>query len=260
MNGSRFTRLLASAGALLSPAACPCRLCGQAARRFSPIQGICPSCYGQIPWIREVKCAVCGRHELCPDCRRRADRRFQLSRSAVRYDPLMKALLARYKYRGDEQLAEVLASMLEFAYRQLLYALAASTEGGKPGIDCLTYIPLSGTRLAERGFNQAEQAAVRLGRRVRLPVIPLLVRTRHTGKQSFKNRAERLSDMEGAFGCDDSGFTRLLSLNIKSTPLRIAIVDDVYTTGSTLDHCAGVINNRLSVTKEVSLYGLTWAR
>lgn len=50
--------------------------------------------------------------------------------------------------------------------------------------------------MQERGFNQAEQMALELGRRVGIPVVSLLKRTRHTDKQSFKKRSDRLDDLE----------------------------------------------------------------
>jgi ComF family protein len=122
-------------------------------------------------------------------------------------------------------------------------------------VDLLTYVPISSERLAERGFNQSQLLAEELGRRVRVPVEPLLIRTKHTGKQSYKSRAERLEDMKQAFDIRLDTQKRILTKS-DFRPITILMIDDVYTTGSTLNQCAKVISTHLPA----KLYGLTWAR
>lgn len=122
----------------------------------------------------------------------------------------------------------------------------------------LTFVPLSQERLAERGFNQAEQLARRLGAKIKLPVTDLLVRHRHTDKQSHKSRSARLHDLEHVFALrTDVSRSSFPMLRQGAGPLRIYIVDDVYTTGSTLIQCASAIQN---VWPSVEVFGLTWAR
>ncbi|WP_222708567.1 ComF family protein [Paenibacillus sp. N3.4] len=170
----------------------------------------------------------------------------------------MKELLARYKYRGDERLQSVLGQMLVHSYR-LLQAERARLHLPTPayaptGKEVITFVPVSNRRLLERGFNQAEQMAEELGGKVGLPVVPLLYRSKHTEKQSFKKRHERMDDLEHVFEVNE---TMLDCVSQSSTnPLVIYVVDDVYTTGSTMNQCAKVLRER--VTAEI--YGLTWAR
>lgn len=122
----------------------------------------------------------------------------------------------------------------------------------------LTFVPLSQERLAERGFNQAEQLARRLGAKIKLPVTDLLIRHRHTDKQSHKSRSARLLDLEHVFALrTDVSRSSFPMLRQGAGPLRIYIVDDVYTTGSTLIQCASAIQ---SVWPSVEVFGLTWAR
>ncbi|MFC5448795.1 ComF family protein [Paenibacillus aestuarii] len=169
----------------------------------------------------------------------------------------MKELLARYKYRGDERLCTVMGYMLYYAYRILSSEsgtdLSLNAEAGSTN-KIITYVPVSERRLQERGFNQAEQMARELGRRTDLPVVPLLLRTKHTDKQSFKTRSERLDDMERVFEIHLEGMKEVLCT--RASTLVIYLIDDVYTTGSTMNHCARVLKEDLGA----EVFGLTWAR
>ncbi|MFC0212913.1 ComF family protein [Paenibacillus chartarius] len=251
---------------LLGPVSSICRYCSNTynsdangkSERPIPIRGLCASCRRSISWIRDmdVKCSVCGRFETCPDCSRRGVRHFLRNRSAVRYDEEMKAWLARYKYRGDERLGELLGEILLQAYR--LHLQADADEGIEAGHALLTYVPISEARRLDRGFNQAEQLARVVGRHTGLHVVSLLQRNRHTEKQSLKSRGERVKDMRGLFSVHDEGRSLLQSLQAdrSAADMRIYIVDDVYTTGSTLDACSEAIRKCTAV----QLCGLALAR
>ncbi|WP_143038131.1 MULTISPECIES: ComF family protein [unclassified Paenibacillus] len=163
----------------------------------------------------------------------------------------------------------------------------------------MTYVPVSEERLAERGFNQAERLAAGLAAAVRLPVVDLLQRRINTTKQSFKTRGERIQTMQDAFAIQPGGIDMLLELykaakaasqsvqkNMYSRaansyangeegsshvtpttegrpliPLRLLMIDDIYTTGSTLDACGQVILNAgYSINLPIEIYTLTLAR
>ncbi|RAV03113.1 ComF family protein [Paenibacillus sp. YN15] len=245
--------LLHSMAHLIAPPARLCSLCGQARQYagWNPLR-VCDACFQSMPWIREVECPVCGRAEHCPDCLRLGPRALVMNRSAVSYDDDMRQLLAMYKYRGNERLQVLLGRMLVHAYG--LYMLDPAMK--KRGFDCITFVPVSPERAAERGFNQAEQMAVILGEQVGLPVVSLLSRQRHTGKQSKMSRHERMENMRGAFAVIP-GRAAKLQRALKRQKLRILIVDDVYTTGSTLTQCAEAICGSLP---QARIYGLCWAR
>lgn len=242
----RIPRLIAPTGHL-------CSSCGQTRQYagWNPLR-VCDRCFQAIPWIREVECPVCGRGEECPDCRRVGTRALVMNRSAVRYDDGMRELLAAYKYRGNERLRLLLGRMLVHAYG--LYMLDPALK--KRGFDCITFVPVSPERAAERGFNQAEQMAVVLGEQIGLPVVSLLSRQRHTGKQSKMSREERMENMRGAFAVIPGRAAKLQRM-VRRQKLRILIVDDVYTTGSTLTQCAEVICGGFP---QAQVYGLCWAR
>ncbi|MGG4481026.1 ComF family protein [Paenibacillus illinoisensis] len=137
--------------------------------------------------------------------------------------------------------------------------------------DVVTYVPVSNERLAERGFNQAERLATGLAAACRLPVVDLLQRRINTTKQSFKTRGERIETMKEAFSISPGVMDTLRDLYIDkaesnsarehSCPLQLLLVDDIYTTGSTLDACGRVILNA-AVSSDISLeiYTLSLAR
>jgi predicted amidophosphoribosyltransferase len=162
----------------------------------------------------------------------------------------MRQWLAMYKYRGDEKLAEILGGMLSVPYQRLLN----EERSRRPQFvfDAVTYIPLSRERQEERGFNQAEQMARCLGEKHSLPVVSLLRRTKDTEKLSCQTRTDRFRTMAAAFAIDPAGAAALRG----ESKLNLLLVDDVYTTGSTLNSAAKTIASELNA----RIYGLTWAR
>lgn len=281
MTQNKFTHLLSR---LLTPPATACLACGRTSRAESPYAGVCSSCAGAIPWIRNPRCTICGRHVGCPDCCRNGEEPEQSlfrNRSAVAYNDEMRNWLAQLKYRGDERYAPVLAAMMMPAYRLLQEEMGRLTIGaalnGVNGTrtrsggfnwkaDALVPVPVSAARLAERGFNQAQKLAETLSSREGIPLLPLLKRTHHTDKQSFKTRAERMSNMKDAFCLEQQAVVILLrSLAAKTpasaSPVQIVIVDDIYTTGSTLRACAKVIREGAEQAGvQVQVTSVTWAR
>ncbi|GIQ71234.1 ComF family protein [Xylanibacillus composti] len=209
---------------------------------------LCTGCEQAIPWIRQIRCARCGRGAACPDCMRQPQRAFAWNRSAVHYDPLMREWLAQYKFRGRERLLPLFAEMMIPVTRTIADELI--TARGRSVV--LTYIPLSRERQAERGFNQSELLAAYLGGALDLPVCSLLHRRHHTEKQSYKNRRSRLHALHGAFSFAQANELRV----IQDHRPFVLIVDDVYTTGSTLDEASRVIRGNMAC----DAAGLTWAR
>lgn len=280
---------LANIRSLFAPSLQQCLICGKHSQPATELPGVCAGCEAAIPWIRCPRCSKCGRHVGCPDCTRSSEPGpLVCNRSAVAYTSVMREILGRYKYRGDEKLASMLGLMLDRAYSILKEEREQQMHSRRPvqsrfsniifpvrksernllwKADLLVPVPVSDSRLVERGFNQAERLAEILSRRRGIPQLPLLIRTHHTGKQSFKTRAERLADMKHAFAASRdskvlSGFEDLLELvKPQGRPLQVIIVDDIYTTGSTIRACAETLirlSAGLGCTAEI--YSLTWAR
>lgn len=185
---------------------------------------LCDRCRLRVRRLEEPLCRRCGAE--VESARRRCGCRGRLKalsrlRSAVAYEGPIELALQRFKYQGWRRLAEPLALLL--AERLMVEGLAAPWA---------LAVPLHPVRLRQRGFNQAELLAREL--RVRLALgepSGELVRVRPTPPQVGHDRRWRLENVSGAFawrGDDLAGQSLLL-------------VDDVATTGATLEACAAAL-------------------
>lgn len=182
--------------------------------------GLCPQCEGQLAPLQGILCTICGRElegeGLCTDCQRwESDPKWRgilrQNRSLYAYNAFLKDILARFKYRGDYQLAQLFAEQIR--------------ETVSEPYPLIVPIPLSEQRQVERGFNQAEA----IGRLARLPISLILTRI-HTEKQAKKSRQARLDSPQ------------VFSLQHPLSPNQnILLLDDIYTTGMTLRHAAHLL-------------------
>ena len=211
-----------------------CLGCGREGRYF------CAQCKVGLPWIGPPWCPRCGLHLPeglpCSGCQ---GQRLSLDgiRSAFLYhDPIRGALIA-FKYRGVRAIGEELAMLL--AQRLAAEPIPA---------DVLVPVPLFPSRKRERGYNQADVLSRVLSPLVGLPVVPdALVRTRNTAPQArLTSRAARHENLAGAF----------LAGPESVAGQRVLVVDDVCTTGTTLNGCADV----LRTAGATAVWGLTVAR
>ncbi|MFL5941849.1 MAG: ComF family protein [Gaiellaceae bacterium] len=181
-----------------------CVVCGCGGRQ------LCVRCREELPRIEPPLCARCGAPTAWPveRCRECAGRRlgFASARAAVGYDAAARRVVHAWKERGLRRLAAEAA--------QLVAERLPPAE-----VDALTFVPADRARRLERGHNPAERLALELATLWELPCLPLLERTRG-GRQRGSSAAERRT-VRGAFR--PSG----------AAPRRVAVVDDVYTTGAT---------------------------
>jgi ComF family protein len=180
----------------------------------------CPRCGAPGRWAAPGRRENAGRR--CPECGGR-DLAFHAAAAAFTYEGPAKALVTACKFRAYRSLADDMVGRAAPAF-----AAAAPA-------DLVTWVPGHRDHQLERGFNQAELLARGFARRSALPYAPLLRRVRHGARQSGLDRAGRAANVRGAFALreDVNGVLRKLK--------RVTIVDDVYTTGETLDHCAKVL-------------------
>ncbi|CAH0237967.1 Orotate phosphoribosyltransferase [Peribacillus sp. Bi96] len=189
----------------------------------SEAKAICERCEGKLHVITGETCSICSREmdgnystgDHCLDCsrwERNKEWAGYLSRniSLFHYNEYLKDIIAKYKYRGDYALVGIFVPFLKDRLKDMEF-------------DLVTVIPLSDERLRERGFNQAQALADLLG----LLTVDVLTRI-HTEKQSKKSRRERMA-LPQVFQVTQSDL-----LQHKS----ILIIDDIYTTGTTLRHAA----------------------
>jgi ComF family protein len=211
------------AGRLLARVLLPyCRLCGAAGSHGLPL---CAGCQRDLPWSGHA-CRRCGRPlpvlwaGPCGHCQQDPPA-FTATTAALSYRPPADHLVQRLKFSGELALAPLLAA--------LLGEILGTREPPLP--EQLIPVPLHRSRLRERGFNQAMEIARALGRRLDLPVDRRLCRRiRKTGTQSLLPAGSRRRNVRNAF-----------ALNGTPRARHVAIIDDVMTSGHTVNELARVL-------------------
>jgi predicted amidophosphoribosyltransferase len=169
-----------------------------------------------------ARCAECANRRLA----------FASARAAVRYDGDVRRVVAGWKDRGLRGLAALAADVV-----------AAEVE--RPAVDALAFVPADGDRSLGRGHHPAERLALELGERWQLPVLRLLGRRRHVRPQRGLPLAERRANVRRAFAAADR------------VPARLALVDDVYTTGATAGSAASALRQAGARRVEVVTFART---
>lgn len=189
---------------------------------------ICEPCRLRLHPVAEPLCKKCGKPlnsqeaEYCPDCGRRKHF-YTRGRAAFEYDSVMKESIGRFKYKNRREYGD-------FYVREMLKSCGQSVRSWD--IDLIIPIPLHKSRRRKRGFNQAELIAGKLGQELEIPMSSdILLRTRKTKPQKELNDQERRSNLKNAF--------QVMENNLEFK--KILLIDDIYTTGSTIDAAASTL-------------------
>lgn len=207
-----------------------CASCGGELEEGAPIP-LCKGCRTGIGYIRSPLCTVCGepfasdaeKDHPCGSCLV-SPPPFRVARSLGRYDGNLMTMIHRLKYHEQSRLAAPLGRLL--------------AGGDYPGLrlgetSLVIPVPLHLRRLRQRGFNQSLLLAKALGKRHGIPVdARSLRRPVASDPQVSLGRRERERNVRGVFAVEDAG-------RVKG--MDVLLVDDVYTTGSTLKECARVL-------------------
>lgn len=205
-----------------------CVVCREAGPTTWPL---CPKCLSAANRLADSRCERCCREYpsggegsfACANC---AGRRFAFKHFATVYhaDGVVRHCVHALKYQGTTALAPLLA------------AWASEAFDIPPLADCefdgLVPVPLHPQRERKRGFNQSHLLAVHLSQMRQIPLRPLLVRPVDTPTQTRFNRRQRMENLRSAFAP---------AKNACINHRRLMLVDDIFTTGSTIDECARVL-------------------
>jgi len=218
-----------------------CQVCGKWSGRAGEI---CPDCGADFEWISRPLCPICGKpfesspHDHpCGGCLAKKPH-FDALRSAAVYNGSMRKAILRFKFSGKTVLARQFGNFLFEVFE---------SEYCHQDFDAVIPVPLHRERLRWRGFNQSLLLARELGRRTGLWVDSYsLARTRPTIPQVNLTANQRAINVKGAFDVRRPRF-------IKNR--HLLLVDDISTTGITLDECARTLKKHGAA----SVYCLTVA-
>lgn len=200
-------------------------MCGEIL--FPDEEGACDRCKKTLSYVEEPLCRICGREiynesdALCSNCEEHRFS-FEYSRSIINYDDKISESLAQIKYKNK----------LEYLY----FFTDCIEKRGKAIIDAMNpqaflFVPVHKKRLRKRGFNQAEVIAREMSRIFSIPCLDLLGRKKETRAMKNLGSHERFHNLKDAF--------YLKTENIKKgLPRSVCIVDDIFTTGATMDACS----------------------
>lgn len=192
---------------------------------------LCTACSDKPPYIGESYCLKCGRpiaeeEEYCPDCYVKKDKT-TCGRAAFVYDNQIKASISRFKYHGRQEYADFYAEAIYEHYQDWIQEIAP---------DALIPVPIHKERYRKRGYNQAELVANCLSKRCGVPVVSdYLIRIKNTLPQKELSDKERFVNLCQAFSV--RSVSRELYKNMKC----VIIIDDIYTTGSTMEACTQIL-------------------
>ncbi len=215
---------------LLFPRRCP--VCGDIIQPEGAL--ICPSCILRLSPVKQPTCKKCGKEifaehmEYCLDCARHR-RSFDSGVALLNYNEAARRSMAAIKYKNRREYLDFYAEAIVHRYGKWMEHLKA---------DALIPVPVHPARLRRRGFNQAAELAGRLEHLTGIPVVSdLLIRTRRTAPQKELSPAERLKNLQQAFAVASA----YQDQNSHKIPGCVILVDDIYTTGSTMEACARIL-------------------
>ncbi|MEN8253075.1 MAG: ComF family protein [Patescibacteria group bacterium] len=152
--------------------------------------------------------------------------------AAAFYEKPISTLIHELKYKSVKDIGITCARMMKYLLNI-------------PKADLISYVPLHKKRLRERGFNQAEVIAQELSKLTNIPYQKLLIRTKHNKPQSnISSREKRLSRMQDAFSplhSVERDSSPRLARTRRVRPKSVILIDDVCTTGTTLNECAKIL-------------------
>lgn len=203
-----------------------CVVCDRALskKEHSIKKDVCIKCYENIKYIEEPICKKCGKQlfvmeeEYCHDCKER-EHLFEYGLGLFQYD-FIKEAIYRFKYNDHRLYGEFFGDEIGRRYSEKIK---------KWNADVIMPVPIHKKRLKKRGYNQAEIISKNLGKYMNIPVDKYsLKRIKNTCPQKKLSNNLRYKNVENAF----KTYGNIVEYK------NVILVDDIYTTGSTIDECA----------------------
>ncbi len=199
---------------------------------------ICKECLYKFKNIKGHNCKICSKPlitsgDICIECIE-TPKSFEKIYTPYKYEGLIRDVIKDYKYKNKPYYYKMLG--------ELLYKYIKEID---IDFDIISYVPLHKNKKKKRGYNQSELMAKYLGKKLDIPCERLIERVVDTKPQNQLKREDRVKNLKNTF---------MAVKNLQSQ--NILIVDDVYTTGTTLNECS---KSLLKVEVE-NIYGLTIAR
>ena len=202
---------------------------------------LCGSCVEKVRFLGN-KCERCSGELIDNQCRMCADREifFDKNYCIAEYSGLIKEILHNYKFNRRKRL-----------YKHLSFFALKEISGLKDNFDIITWVPLNRKKRWERGFNQSELIAADIARKLKKDILPLLKEKYHFKTQNKLGYRDRFLNILDRYA------VRNTVKNKEYLPGKnVLIVDDVFTTGATINECARILKS-FGVEK---VYSLTIAR
>lgn len=195
---------------------------------------VCESCERKLHLVKQPFCYRCGKplssfeKEFCYDCTR-YQKSFERGFAVFLYDKYMKFSMTQFKYYNKREFTDFYVFKALCLYRDLFLSLS---------IDAIIPVPIHKKKKKERGYNQAELLASALGRSLSIPVLPsVLLRSVYTTPQKELSPKERLENLSHVFQMNPDFTSEYKFLS------TVLLVDDIYTTGATLEACTRILKH-----------------
>jgi ComF family protein len=171
-----------------------------------------------------MRCVRCGLKNAC-DCHLTE---WTIDRTLVltSYEAPIDSLIAELKFQSKQSIGKVLGDLMGREFADQL-----ESERFDRADFCIVPVPLSAARFRQRGFNQAHTISKAVSRQLTIPIRHLVQRRRHQQSQSLLDREQRLANLNHAY--------ELLGV----PPDKVILIDDVMTTGATLNQCAALLKS-----------------